>query len=253
MKAMDSNWYNKVWSLDAKNYSWVENTEHEVDFIIKALSLKGTERILDLACGFGRHALEFARRGYEVVGIDITKAFIEDAKNEAKREHLSAQFICSDIREISFENEFDVVLNLADGAIGYLENERENLKIFDVIAKALKPGGMHMMDIVSADYADNHFPCQLWDAGERGISLSRFEWDRDSCIMIYGQVDTLYDTPLKKPILEEGCPTRLYHELEIENIMGSRGMHVLHTYSDYNGAPASCNALQLMVVSQKNK
>lgn len=61
------------------------------------------------------------------------------------------------------------------GAIGYLENDTENLKILDVVAKALKPGGKHFMDIVSADYADTHFPCKLWDAGERGLTLSSFE------------------------------------------------------------------------------
>ena len=45
--------------------SWVEDTNRQVDFLIKQLHLKGTEKILDLACGFGRHSLEFARRGHE--------------------------------------------------------------------------------------------------------------------------------------------------------------------------------------------
>lgn len=251
MKAMESDWYSKIWSLDIKNHSWVENTEHEVDFIIKTLNLTGKERILDLACGFGRHALAFAKRGYQVVGVDITKAYIEDAKKEAYLQKLPAEFFCSDIRNVTFENEFDVVLNLADGAIGYLENDAENLKIFDVVAKALKPGGKHFMDIVSADYADAHFPCKLWDAGEQGLTLSAFEWDRVNCMMLYGQIDMLYGTPLAKPEFEEGCPTRLYHELEVEKIMRDRGMQVLHTYSDYNGSPASSSAIQLMVVSEK--
>ena len=251
MDAMDSNWYSKVWNLDIKNHSWVENTTSEVDFIIKVLNLQGQERILDLGCGFGRHALEFARRGYEVVGVDITEAYIEDAKQEAALQNLTAKFICSDVRDVTFENEFDVVLNLADGAIGYLENDTENLKIFDVVAKALKPGGKHFMDIMSADYADAHFPCKLWDAGEHGLSLSTFEWDRESCIMLYGQIDTLYGSPLTKPIFDKGCPTRLYHPVEIENIMGTRGMQVLHTYSNYYGEPISNNAMQMMTVLQK--
>ena len=49
--------------------SWVEDANRQVDFLIKQLHLKGTEKILDLACGFGRHSLEFARRGYDVTGI----------------------------------------------------------------------------------------------------------------------------------------------------------------------------------------
>jgi len=116
-------WYRNIWTLDIKNQSWVEGTENQVDFIIKTLELSGKERILDLACGFGRHSLAFARRGYRVVGVDITKDYIEDARREAKSGSLEVEFIQADIRELKFENEFDVVLNLADGAIGYLEND----------------------------------------------------------------------------------------------------------------------------------
>ncbi|MCL1824178.1 MAG: class I SAM-dependent methyltransferase [Oscillospiraceae bacterium] len=138
MKAKNPDWYKNNWSLDIKNMSWTEDTENQVDFIIKTLNLNGTEKILDLACGTGRHALLMARRGFKVTGVDITEAYIEDAKHTAKQKSLNADFICADIRDVSFKNEFNVVLNLADGAIGYLENDAENLKIFDVIANALK-------------------------------------------------------------------------------------------------------------------
>ena len=73
MKAKASDWYKKNWTLDIKNMSWVEKTSNEVDYLTDLCGLRGNERILDLACGYGRHALEFARRGYEVVGVDITK------------------------------------------------------------------------------------------------------------------------------------------------------------------------------------
>ena len=143
-------WYKEGWSLDIKKQSWTEETKRQVDFLIQTLKLTGDERILDLACGFGRHSLEFARRGFSVVGVDITKAYVEDAILQAEKEQLPADFLHMDIREVSFKEEFDVVLNMADGAIGYLENEEENLKIFDVVAKALRPGGKHVMDIMSA-------------------------------------------------------------------------------------------------------
>ena len=54
-----------------------------------------------------------------------------------------------DIRTITFDKGYDVVLNMADGAIGYLEDDGENHKIFSVIAKALKNGGKHFMDIIN--------------------------------------------------------------------------------------------------------
>ena len=178
-KAMEKDWYQKNWTLDIQNMSWVEDTGRQVDFLIKQLQLKGTEKILDLACGFGRHSLEFARRGYDVTGIDITPAYIDYANEQAKKENLNAKFICQDIRTITFDKEFDVVLNMADGAIGYLEDDGENHKIFSVIAKALKNGGKHFMDIMNGSYAQTHFPCKLWDAGEKGLTLSAFEWEKE--------------------------------------------------------------------------
>ena len=76
MTKTDPQWYKKIWTLDIQDMSWVEETSNEVNFIETVLSLQGTERILDLACGFGRHSLEFARRGYSIVGVDITPAYI---------------------------------------------------------------------------------------------------------------------------------------------------------------------------------
>ncbi len=253
MKRGQSDWYKQGWSLDIKKQSWTENTEKEVSFLIKEMGLCGNERILDLACGYGRHALEFARRGFHVVGVDITKDYIDDACRETEKQSLPIEFILSDIRNVSFENEFDVIINMADGAIGYLENDAENLKIFDVISRALKPGGLHFMDIMSADYADIHYPCNLWESGKNGITLSAFEWDKASNILLYKQNDFYYGDILEKPDFEYGHPTRLYHSAEIDEIMKSHGMETIKKFSDYNGTTASENGLQLMVISKKKQ
>jgi SAM-dependent methyltransferase len=117
--------------------SWVERTKDEIDFIIDIMELSGTERILDQACGFGRHAIELSKRGFSAVGVDITADYITEAMRVSSLENLNVEFICGDLRDVSFKNEFDVVLNMADGAIGYLENDDENLKIFDLIASSL--------------------------------------------------------------------------------------------------------------------
>lgn len=251
MKAAESNWYKTIWTLDITNQSWVEDTKRQVDFLINKLGMKGNERILDLACGFGRHSIELAERGFSVVGVDITKDYIDFATKTAQMKNLDATFILSDIRELSFDNEFDIVLNMGDGAVGYLENDGENLKIFDVIAKALKPGGRHFMDIINADYAAHHFPCRLWDAGEKCLTLSQFEWDNKSRIMLYGQIDYMYDSPLVKPVIEKGNPTRLYALHEIKEIMSERGLTVIQAFSDFSGEKVSADNIQMLVYSEK--
>lgn len=251
MRPMKNDWYKKIWTLDIQDQSWVEDTKRQVDFLIEKLELTGGEKILDLACGFGRHSLELARRGFNVTGVDITPDYIEYASHQAEREKLNARFICSDIREVGFENEFDVVLNMADGAVGYLENDEENLKIFRVVSKALKTGGRHFMDIMNGDYAVSHFPCKLWDAGEKCLTLSNFEWDNDKKTLIYGQLDYPYDEPLTKPIMEEGNTIRLYTLNEVKSIFAGLSMEICASYADFGGRTSSDNAIQLMVCSQK--
>lgn len=251
MKAMDKDWYRRIWTLDIQDQSWVEDTVRQVDFLVEQLSLTGKEKILDLACGFGRHSLELARRGFDVTGVDLTPAYIAFAENQARQEKLSAAFFCADIRELTFDGEYDVVLNMADGAIGYLEDDGENQKIFGVIAKALKPGGKHFMDIMNGDYARTHFPCQMWDAGQKGLTLSKFQWDGETKTLLYGQLDFAYGQPLPVPQMEEGNPIRLYTMGEIREIFRPLGMNVQNSFADFSGKPASANDIQLMVYSRK--
>ena len=250
MKAKEPDWYKKIWTLDMKDMSWVEDTKREVDFLIQICHLQGSERILDLACGFGRHAIEFAKRGYEVVGVDITSAYIEDAKKSAADLGLhNVTFMQGDIRDVLFEHEFDLVLNLADGAIGYLENDMENLKIFDVVAKALRPGGHHVCDIVNAEYADMHFPLKTWDSGTKSLSISEFDWNRETRVMLYGSLEMNYGELVRQPEIKEGDPTRLYTIEEIRHIMNARNMVVEDAFCDYKGTKASSLGFQMIVLS----
>ena len=107
------------------------------------------------------------------------------------------------------------------------------------------------MDIMNDAYAEGHFPCKLWDAGEKGLTLSVFEWDSRSKIMLYGQKDYAYGERLTKPDFCEGNPIRLYSLPEIRRIFGTLGMEVIDAYSDFSGLPASDKGIQLMVVSRK--
>lgn len=251
MQAKDSDWYKKIWTMNIKNDSWVEDTENQVEFIIKTLDLKGNERILDLACGFGRHALSFARKGFEVTGVDITKTYIEDAMKTARAESIYVEFINADIREVCFENEFDVVLNLADGAIGYLETDEENLKIFDVISRALISGGKHFMDICNAEHAEHFFPKKGWECGKKSLALSQFEWDKKTRRMLYGGYNIPYGVAAQMPVITHGDPTRLYTQDELDNILKQRQMKSVNAFSNYYGKEASYKELQLLVYSIK--
>ena len=130
--------------------------------------------------------------------------------------------------------------------------DMENMKIFEVVSNALKIGGKHFMDIMNGSYAETHFPCKLWDEGEKCLTLSAFEWDKKSKIMLYGQVDYPYGEPLCKPEMKEGNPIRLYTISEISKIFSTLGMSVCKSYADYTGKPSSDKDILLMVDSVRN-
>ncbi|MDR0326406.1 MAG: class I SAM-dependent methyltransferase [Oscillospiraceae bacterium] len=241
------------WSLDIKNHSWVEDTENQVDFIVKTLGLTGRERILDLGCGFGRHSLSLARRGYFVVGVDYTKVFIEDAQQSAKASGLAVEFICADALDLRYDSEFDAVLNLADGAIGFFEDDRDNVKVFDVIARALKPGGKHFMDVCNAEHAEQFFPKRHWEIGAKRLSLPDFDWDPVRRRMLFTDWGINFGEIAVRPekIEKDTRGKRLYSKAELSAILQEQQMRIVQTFSNFYGKPDTPRELQLMVFSVK--
>ena len=248
----DPQWYKKIWGMDILEMSWVEQTLSQVDFLWDILQLNGTEKVLDLACGFGRHALELAGRGCKVIGVDITPDYIAEAQKQAQEKGLKVEFICADLRDLKDQAEFDVVLNMADGAVGYLENEIENLKIFDLVAAALKPGGKHVMDICNGGYAAKHFPRRHWEFGSQAMSLADFEWDEKHSLMFYAGLEIKYGEIFTRPEEIYSNPTRLYNLQELSVIFEKRGMLIQQAFGNYDkNILASEDIFQIQVLSQK--
>ena len=253
MKKPDTDWYRKIWTLDIKDMSWVESTNAQVDFILRLLGLRGNEKVLDLACGYGRHALELARRGFDVTGVDITEAYVEDARQTAARENLRATFLCDDIRNISYESEFDVVLNIADGAIGYLENDEENGKIFDRIAHALRPNGKHFMDLCNARFAEKRFPLRNWDIGKKTLSLPEFTWEAKERRMLYGGWGIEFGSIASPPeSIAAHSSIRLYSVEELGLLLSQRNMIIVSTRGNYTDQPLSEDMMQMNIYARKN-
>ena len=156
---------------------WADRTGAEVDRALAMLGAQGGERVLDMACGTGRHSHELARRGFEVVGVDISPDLLAIAEADAEAESLNASFLAVDLRELDFDQEFDLVLNLNDGAIGYFETEEENHRTFEVIAAALRAGGGNLLQLPNVLYAETHLPQKTWIAGEGMVELIDHRWD----------------------------------------------------------------------------
>jgi SAM-dependent methyltransferase len=115
-------------------------TEQEVGFLWDALDLRAGRRVLDVGCGPGRHALTLARRGCEVVGVDLSPEFVALARGSAVAEGLPASFEVLDVRELAYDAEFDAAVCLCQGGFGLLGGHDDEAVVAR-IAHAVRPGG----------------------------------------------------------------------------------------------------------------
>jgi SAM-dependent methyltransferase len=133
-------------------------TRAQVAFVVRALGLRRGARVLDVPCGFGRHARLLARRGMPVVGVDLSPAMIAAARQDGPSPGLA--FVRGDMRRLAYREEFDAVLNLYT-SFGYF-SPRENLDVLRGMARALKPGGRILVDHRDRDY-DARLPGRWWE------------------------------------------------------------------------------------------
>jgi SAM-dependent methyltransferase len=222
-------WYATAFDAASAEMAWTDRTGPEVDRVAKILQPRGDERILDMACGSGRHSLELRRRGFEVVGADISADLIEIARRDAAEENLDVDFVLSDLRDLDFENEFDLVLNLNDGAIGYLESDEENLRTFEIIARALKPGGRNLIQLPNVLYAKERLPQRSWIPASDMIELVEHRWDKKSRRMEGKMVAARFGEVLDSLDGIE-FSQRLYAVDELRQIYASVGMELLTVY-----------------------
>lgn len=157
-------------------YSFTKGTLQEVDQLESILDLPKGSSILDVGCGPGRHSLEFARRGYQVTGVDISDTFIEIARESARSENLTVDFVRHDARDLPAEwhGRFDAVICLCQGGFGLMLEPEEDKQIFVGLVESLRRGGKLALTAFNAYFAIRHFSDAPFDAG-RGLNVEKTE------------------------------------------------------------------------------
>jgi 2-polyprenyl-3-methyl-5-hydroxy-6-metoxy-1,4-benzoquinol methylase len=123
-----------------------KEAEFFIENLAEYLSLKKRSKLLDIACGKGRHAKHFNSLGLDVVGVDLSSNSITTAK---KNENETLQFFIHDMREVYKENRFDVVTNLFT-SFGYFEKDEDEKKVINAMANNLKKEGFLVIDFMNA-------------------------------------------------------------------------------------------------------
>lgn len=135
-------------------------TTREVEFIEAALRMPNGGRVLDLCCGYGRHTVPLAAKGYELVGLDLSLDMLKAALGRAQANSLAIKFVHGDMRDLNFRDVFDGVYCF-DSSFGFF-TEPENLMVLRGVFDALKRGGRFVLDVANRDSAIRGIPTRNW-------------------------------------------------------------------------------------------
>lgn len=182
-KATEGHWFEAMADHMGEaylRYSFTKGTAQEVRFVIEHLNLKPGNRVLDVGCGPGRHALALGAHGINVVGLDISQRFVDLGNQSAQSSSLpgTVQFIKGDARNLPFSAEFDAVISLCQGGFGLVGRTEDGAcddAVLNGMARALKPGGRLGMSAFSAYFMLRHLEDHDAFDADTGVNHERTE------------------------------------------------------------------------------
>lgn len=224
-------------------YAHTKGTVQELDHVVSALGLALGDRVLDVGCGTGRHAIELARRGIDVHGVDISQRFIDIARSRSGDEpnpsirgiRSSVTFARVDARSLEFDREFDAVICLCQGAFGMMTADGDDAAVVAGMARSLRPGGRLALSAFNAYFAVKYHDGAEFDAGT-GVSHEMTEIRSES------------GTP-RRVDLWTGC----YTPRELRLLLSAHGFEVDSISSvepgAYGLAPASIESPEFLAIA----
>ena len=156
MKTEHSPWQ-QFHDLEAPNYDqlcFTQNTAREIEFMLDILNLSPGASILDVGCGTGRHAVELARKGFAVTGIDLSSGMLTQARDKAGVAKVEIEWVQADASTFSLNKRFDAVICICEGSFGLLGGANDAiehpLSILRNISRSLRPGSKALFTMLSA-------------------------------------------------------------------------------------------------------
>ena len=253
MTSIPSNWYTEFFNEDyLKIYSERlshDVTERETSFIVDSLGLQEGARVLDLACGHGRHAIALARRSMVVTGQDLNEDYLRKARADAVREGVEIETVHGDMRDIPFTSEFDAVINMFT-AFGYFDSDDEDVRVLQSVGNSLKGDGQLLLDTINREWVLANYVQNDWHTDDDGNTfLEHREFD-----LVTGRNHVTFTIVTADGTRREspGHDIRLYTLTELVRLFDASGLRVSATYGDYDGSPYAINSPRMIVVATKD-
>ena len=251
---MESEWFHTFFQQDYFRKTLeqvdpaIDNSVMQAEFLRDVLELGLSHRILDLCCGYGRHAINLARMGYNVTGFDLCERALKLARQKARREHLKVHLVRGDIRALPFRNSLDRIYNVF--AFGYLENDSEILGVLKGAARGLRPRGSLLVDVING-------PRILRDFIERGRAeeadryiLQERSYDEQTKRLISEWTFIYKDTgeTNKHSITERLCSVN-----DLISMVQSFGLKTLNIYGDFDKTEHSEDSNRIIIIAEKKQ
>ena len=219
----------------------------EADRALKLLGVAAGARVLDLACGYGRHAIHLGRSGLRVVGLDLNAYFLGLAAERAAQEHVAARWVRADVRQLPFRGAFDAAVCLG-GSFGQFATEDEDLALLAEAAAALVPGGKFLLDVANRDGMLSRFVGKDWSQLEDGtVALYERHWDSITGRLEGRNIVVRPDGTRR----EYQQSMRLYGAPEITSMLRRAGFDVLAMYGSLAGSALGWDSPRVNVVARR--
>lgn len=221
-----------------------ERSDAEIAGLVQIARLVTPLRILDVPCGFGRHANRLAAFGHRVTGVDLYPGFLDLARRDADARKVQVVYRQGDMRSMDFETEFDRVLMLFT-SFGYFEDE-DNFHVLENVARALVPGGLFILDIHNRDmFLKNDRPAFV-NEKNGDLMIDRGNFDTLSGRWYNRRIVIRNGIRKDKPFF-----VRLFNPSEIREWLTRSGLVFVQLYGGYDGKPILPDSRRMIVVSMK--
>ncbi|MGC6770407.1 class I SAM-dependent DNA methyltransferase [Enterococcus sp. LJL128] len=214
---------------------------------------KESSRILELACGTGRLAVDFAKAGFQVTALDLSEEMLAIASERAHEEEVDIQFVQGNMMELSEVGQYEAITCFSD-SLCYMENRQAVQQVFDEVYQALEEEGTFIFDVHSVYQVDQVFPeysyhyqteefAFLWDSyqGEKEHSIEHF-------LTFFVQQGSDGETFIRKDELHK---ERTYAMDDYLMMLESSGFACVDVYGDFTDEQPKEESTRWFFVCQK--
>jgi len=205
-------------------------------------------RVLDLACGQGRHSILLSQKGYHVTSVDRSRVLLQLA-NERPASHRLGLVEC-DVRSLPFPpSSFDVVINMWN-SFGYFADDADNMVVLNEVALSLVPGGRLVMQLTHRDfYVQEMRPRTEWTDGNGTKVVVEESFNAVSGVRSVSRDERSLGGALRSGQFVQRC----YTATELDMMMRRAMLHPIAWYGDLVGSPFSHRSAVLVAVAERSR